>query len=56
MALRLQTRKVRGTMGPKQRAAITTAGTPGLLVVDPTGKPIPGAGRAPVAPGKKPVK
>ncbi len=55
-ALRLQTRGVRGTMGPTQRAAVTAAGKPGVLVVDPTGKPIQGAGLPPVAPGKKPVK
>jgi hypothetical protein len=56
VALRLQTRQVRGTMGPKQRAAITAAGKPGLVVVDPSGKPVAGVGRPPVAPGKKPTK
>jgi hypothetical protein len=55
-ALRQQTRGVRGTMGRKQRAAITAAGRPGVVVVDATGKPIKGAGLAPVAPGKKPAK
>jgi hypothetical protein len=55
-ALRRQTRKVRGTMGPKQRAAVTLAGTPGLLVVDPTGKVIPGLGLPPIPPGRKPQK
>lgn len=54
-ALRLRTRKVRGTMGRRQRAAVTTEGRPGLIVVDPTGEPIAG-GRPPVAPGKKPSK
>jgi len=54
VALRKQTRQVRGTMGRKQRAAITSAGKPGVIVVDPSGKPI--GGLPPVPPGKKPSK
>jgi hypothetical protein len=42
------TRKARGTMGPKQRKAITTTGSPGVIVVDPNGKPL--GGRPPVPP------
>ncbi len=53
-ALRLQTRQVRGTMGKKQRAALTVAGKPGVLVVDPSGKPI--GGRPPIPPAKPPKK
>jgi hypothetical protein len=52
-ALRRQTRKTRGTMGAKQRAAVTVEGSPGLLVVDPSGKPISGVGLPPIPPGGK---
>jgi hypothetical protein len=46
------TRKVRGTMGKKQRQAITAEGKPGVIIVDPTGKPMPG-GRPPIPPRRK---
>jgi hypothetical protein len=36
-------------MWPKQRKAVTAAGKPGVLIVDPTGKSLPG-GRPPVPP------
>jgi hypothetical protein len=51
-ALRRATRKVRGTMGPKQRAALTAAGRPGLLLVDPKGNPIGDAALPPIPPAK----
>ena len=45
------TRKTRGTMG-KQHKAVTTAGKPGVIIVSPDGKQLPG-GRPPVPPRKK---
>ncbi len=45
-------RKARGTMGPKERRAVTVAGRPGVAIVDPTGRPLPG-GRPPVPPRTK---
>lgn len=46
-----RTRRVRGTKGPKQRAAITLVGEPGLVVVSPTGEVLPDLVKGPVAPG-----
>lgn len=51
VALRKGTIAVRGPTSKKQRAAITTQGTPGLVLVSPTGQPIPGAMAGPIPPG-----
>jgi hypothetical protein len=51
VALRKGTHAVRGPTSKKQRAAITTQGTPGLVLVSPTGQPIPGALAGPIPPG-----
>jgi hypothetical protein len=45
------TRKTRGTMGKKQRRAITAEGKPGVIIVTPDGTPI--GGRPPVPPKGK---
>ena len=42
VGLMVQTRKAHGIMGKKQRAAITVAGTPGVQLLGPDGKPLPG--------------
>ncbi len=52
VALRKETHGVRGPTSKKQRAAITTQGTPGLVLVSPTGQPIPGALAGPIPPGE----
>jgi hypothetical protein len=52
VALRKETHEVRGPTSKKQRAAITTQGTPGLVLVSPTGQPIPGALAGPIPPGQ----
>ena len=49
-ARRQQTKAARGILGKKQRQAITLAGQPGLVMVSPTGQPLPGAVQAPIAP------
>ncbi|MHB1844560.1 MAG: WS/DGAT domain-containing protein [Deltaproteobacteria bacterium] len=46
-----RTRGVRGTMTPKERAKITTAGKPGLVLVDPAGTLVPGVLTGPTPPG-----
>ena len=46
-----RTRRIRGTKGPKQKAAITLTGEPGLVVVSPTGELLPDLAKAPIAPG-----
>ncbi|MHB1846198.1 MAG: hypothetical protein ACYCWW_15355 [Deltaproteobacteria bacterium] len=51
-ALTRQTKEVRGVRGQKQKAAITVQGRPGLVLVSPTGEPIPtGPGMGPIPPG-----
>jgi hypothetical protein len=52
VALRKQTLAVRGPTSKKARAAITTQGSPGLVLVSPTGQPIPGALAGPIPPGE----
>jgi hypothetical protein len=51
LAQRRQTVAVRGPTGKKQRAAITAQGKPGLVLVSPTGTPIPGPLAGPTPPG-----
>jgi hypothetical protein len=41
-ALAKRTRGTRGTLGKNQRESTTTQGKPGLVLVDPSGTPIPG--------------
>jgi hypothetical protein len=50
-ALAKQTKQVRGPTTKKQRAKITTQGTPGLVLVSSTGTPIPGGIQGPTPPG-----
>jgi hypothetical protein len=50
VALSRETRQVRGPLG-KARAAITTQGAPGLVLISPTGQPIPGTLTGPIPPG-----
>ena len=45
------TKKVRGIIGKSQRAAITTQGKPGLVLVSPDGSLVPGALTGPTPPG-----
>ncbi len=50
------TKEARGILGKKQRAKITTAGTPGVAVVDPQGNIVPGLSVGPIPPGgREPV-
>jgi hypothetical protein len=49
--LATQTREVRGTKSKKQRAKVTVAGTPGVVIVGPTGVPLAGVTKgAPIPP------
>ena len=50
-ALATQTRTVRGPTSKKARAAVTTQGKPGLVLVSATGTPIPGGIAGPTPPG-----
>ena len=50
-----RTRKIHGILGSKQRAALTLAGKPGLVVVSPTGEPMPGLAQEPIAPAGSPT-
>ena len=54
-ALGVRTRRVRGTKGAKQKAAITADGKPGLILVSPTGVPIEGAVPGPTPPAADPA-
>ncbi|MHB8419871.1 MAG: hypothetical protein ACYDCL_17485 [Myxococcales bacterium] len=55
-ALGEQTRTVRGTKGKKQKAKVTVAGSPGVVVVGPDGQPLPGVTKGgPTAPATIPV-
>ncbi|MHB1845058.1 MAG: hypothetical protein ACYCWW_09520 [Deltaproteobacteria bacterium] len=49
-----QTRKVHGTLGKRQKKAQTVAGSAGLLLVGPDGKPLPGLTQGPVPPALPP--
>ncbi len=49
---RRDTRGVRGTKGKQQALAITTAGKPGVALVGPDGKIVPGLLRGPIPPGQ----
>jgi hypothetical protein len=51
VAQRRQTLAVRGPTSKKARAAITTQGKPGLVLVSSTGVPIPGPLAGPIPPG-----
>jgi hypothetical protein len=50
VGLARETRAARGPTG-KARAAITTQGKPGLVLVNPSGQPIPGPLAGPIPPG-----
>lgn len=50
-ALAKQTKAVRGPTTAKARAKVTTQGTPGLVLVSPSGTPIPGGIQGPTPPG-----
>ncbi|MHB8420000.1 MAG: hypothetical protein ACYDCL_18150 [Myxococcales bacterium] len=45
------TRQARGTTGARQKQAVTSEGSVGLVLYGPDGKPIPGITRGPIAPG-----
>ncbi len=49
------TRKARGTMGKKQKAAITTTAQPTVQVLGPDGQPLGSPATAPAAPPAAPV-
>ncbi|MHB8419333.1 MAG: hypothetical protein ACYDCL_14745 [Myxococcales bacterium] len=51
-AIGKQTRKAKGTLGKKQKEAVTAQGKPGLVMVSPTGVPIPGVVPGPTPPGQ----
>ena len=51
LAAARETRAARGPTSKKARAAITTAGKPGLVLVSPSGVPIPGPLAGPTPPG-----
>jgi hypothetical protein len=51
LAAARETRAARGPTSKKARAAITTAGKPGLVLVSPSGVPIPGPLSGPTPPG-----
>jgi hypothetical protein len=53
--LALQTRAVRGTKGKVQKADVTVAGKPGVVIVGPTGVPLAGVSQgAPIPPAPLP--
>ncbi len=49
-----QTRVVHGTHGTRQKKLLTASGSPGLVLVGPDGKPIPGFTQGPVPPAIPP--
>ncbi len=47
------TKAVRGIIGKTQRAKITTAGTPGVAILDAQGNVVPGLSTGPIPPGAR---